>query len=498
MNTKLIRRSMSFVALLTNALLGLMTMGLMSPAAVHGQTPISIVAPKLGAPVSFQTDVLPILRKKCLACHSTSEANGELVLETVPAMLKGGDTGPAIAPRRSDDSLLLKLASHRQKPFMPPPGNDVAAAALTPEELGTIKLWIDEGASAGTGSNVLSPRAWRPLTTGRKAVYAVAVSPDGQYVACGRANQIFIYHVATGQLITRLTDPALLGRKAGQPPGATNVNPATAHLDLVQSLAFNAEGDMLASGGFREAKLWKRPRDVKELTLASTDAVSAVAVSPSGDLMAVAAIDHSIKLLSLPKGEATGALIGHAGVISTLRFSHDGAKLYSASADKTIRVWSIADKKLLGRIDTPTPVAALTTVVQNAPSVAVTVVAAAAVVTPVADGARPPVAAASQSAVIERLVSGGGDNLIRLWRVPQSLPQTLADVPAKASVLAVSPDRTLLAIANPQGEVRIQTVADGKLVQAWKGHETAILSLAFRPIGPAAPAVAGAPNAGVI
>ena len=29
---------------------------------------------------------------------------------------------------------------------MPPPDNDVKAKPLTPEELGLIKLWIDQGA----------------------------------------------------------------------------------------------------------------------------------------------------------------------------------------------------------------------------------------------------------------------------------------------------------------------------------------------------------------
>ena len=41
-------------------------------------------------------------------------------------------------------------------------------------------------------------------------IYAVALTPDGQYAACGRANQIFVYHVPSGQLVTRLTDPALV------------------------------------------------------------------------------------------------------------------------------------------------------------------------------------------------------------------------------------------------------------------------------------------------
>ena len=35
----------------------------------------------------------------------------------------------------------------------------------------------------------------------------LAVTGDGQFAACGRANQIFIYHVPTGQIVARMTDP---------------------------------------------------------------------------------------------------------------------------------------------------------------------------------------------------------------------------------------------------------------------------------------------------
>src|SRR5262249_54519619 len=131
-----------FIRVSSVAKFSVLALILLSAANSFSQQPISIVAPKLAGPASFEKNVLPILRTKCLACHSTKEASGELVLETVAALLKGGDTGPAVVPRKSADSLLLKLASHREKPFMPPPGNDVAAAPLTPEELGIIKLWI--------------------------------------------------------------------------------------------------------------------------------------------------------------------------------------------------------------------------------------------------------------------------------------------------------------------------------------------------------------------
>ena len=50
---------------------------------------------------------------------------------------------------------------------------------------------------------------WHPLPPGLHPILAVAVTPDGQFAACGRANQIFIYHVPTGQIVARLTDPKL-------------------------------------------------------------------------------------------------------------------------------------------------------------------------------------------------------------------------------------------------------------------------------------------------
>ena len=92
---------------------------------------------------------------------------------------------------------------------MPPPKNDVAAEPLSSDELGLIKLWIAQGCKTDSSSIVLSPQRWYPLPAGVNAIHATVVSSDGQYAACTRANQIFIYHVPTGKLVTRLTDPGL-------------------------------------------------------------------------------------------------------------------------------------------------------------------------------------------------------------------------------------------------------------------------------------------------
>src|SRR6187551_1131557 len=108
--------------------------------------PIAIAEVKHDGDVDFEREILPIFRRNCLACHSATEAQSDLVLESPQTILKGGSEGPAAVAGKSAESLLLKLAAKQKEPHMPPPDNDVKAKALTPEELGLIKLWLDQGA----------------------------------------------------------------------------------------------------------------------------------------------------------------------------------------------------------------------------------------------------------------------------------------------------------------------------------------------------------------
>src|SRR6267154_579498 len=108
--------------------------------------PIAITDLKREKPVDFEAEVLPVLRRNCIACHNSTKSENHLVLETPQTILKGGDTSPAVVPKKSGESLLLKAAAHLDDPTMPPPDNNVKAMPLSPDELGLIKLWIDQGA----------------------------------------------------------------------------------------------------------------------------------------------------------------------------------------------------------------------------------------------------------------------------------------------------------------------------------------------------------------
>ncbi|MFN9035967.1 MAG: c-type cytochrome domain-containing protein, partial [Planctomyces sp.] len=156
-----------------------------SAAPVPGP-PITIEQPQRSEPVIFEQEILPILQKNCLACHSASERQGGLILETPAGILKGGDNGPAAVPGNAGGSLLLKLAAHQQEPVMPPADNDVAAGNLTPAQLGLLKLWIDQGARGTGGIDSLSPQAMQSLPQRLQPVQAVVLAPDGQTVAVSR------------------------------------------------------------------------------------------------------------------------------------------------------------------------------------------------------------------------------------------------------------------------------------------------------------------------
>ena len=121
-----------------------LALGLFSSTAIQAELPIA--EQKLPRPVDFASDVYPVLKANCLACHNSTKAKASLVLESPAAMLQGGDSGPAVEPGRSAKSLLFLTALHREEPIMPPPNNKAKATNLSPGELALLRQWIEEGA----------------------------------------------------------------------------------------------------------------------------------------------------------------------------------------------------------------------------------------------------------------------------------------------------------------------------------------------------------------
>jgi hypothetical protein len=85
----------------------------------------------------LERDVLPILTKQCLGCHGGLRQQGKLDMRTLPAMLKGGKSGPAVkAGEPGASEMWARIATDD----MPPHEKKLSAAEKT-----AIKQWIAAG-----------------------------------------------------------------------------------------------------------------------------------------------------------------------------------------------------------------------------------------------------------------------------------------------------------------------------------------------------------------
>ena len=92
-----------------------------------------------------EADVIPIFQMRCVTCHGKRTQEGGLDLRTQANRLKGGKSGPALAPGKpADDSLIMKRIAAGE---MPPPKllMDAQVRPPTSEEVETLKAWITAG-----------------------------------------------------------------------------------------------------------------------------------------------------------------------------------------------------------------------------------------------------------------------------------------------------------------------------------------------------------------
>ncbi len=89
--------------------------------------------------------VQPILEGKCMSCHNTKKAKGELILETPADLLRGGRQGILWDTMASDGGLLLRRLHlpEEDEEHMPPAGK----TQLTATEIAILNNWIKKGSS---------------------------------------------------------------------------------------------------------------------------------------------------------------------------------------------------------------------------------------------------------------------------------------------------------------------------------------------------------------
>src|SRR5262249_35184664 len=99
-------------------------------------------------PVSFITDVAPILRENCFACHDAKNSKGKLNLTTFASFRKGGSHDDPVEAGKPQDSALIERLTRAGDGRMPP---KEAGPALPKEKIDVLRQWIKEGAKLDAG-----------------------------------------------------------------------------------------------------------------------------------------------------------------------------------------------------------------------------------------------------------------------------------------------------------------------------------------------------------
>ena len=295
------------------------------------ELPIPIEELQAAREIDFAKEILPLLKRNCLACHHQKEAEGGLILETVEAIHVGGDSGSTVDLESPVMSLLLTRATGEEEPLMPPEDNAVGAKPLTPKELGLIKQWIEQGAK---GSEMLSEKIqWQEIPESIRTSFAVAIAPTKQYAVVGRGNRTHVINMPatvgnfpTESEVAHLIDPSVPGANA-------------THVDLVQSIAISPDAKRIATGGFRTVKLWQQvPAPLSTSTEKLVKAAGLMSINEDQNLAALVNPLGDIEVWNLKENLLQGIRKGHTHTITALRWNASN-DLLSADTSGRIILW---------------------------------------------------------------------------------------------------------------------------------------------------------------
>lgn len=122
------------------------------------------------------------------------------------------------------------------------------------------------------------------------------------------------------------------------------------HRAAVNAVAFGAAGRPISGGDDYAVWFWAATGEGLQIGQHQAKVMD-IAWSEEAGLVATASWDHSIGLWSLvggdgyvlyPSPDSGQFLTGHRQGVNDVAFSRDGARLYSASVDGTIRLWDVA------------------------------------------------------------------------------------------------------------------------------------------------------------
>ncbi|MCI0684104.1 MAG: WD40 repeat domain-containing protein [Gemmataceae bacterium] len=305
--------------------------------------------------------------------------------------------------------------------------------------------------------NLANGAAERAYAGPTLAVTAVAISNDNRFVAAGSADKtLHLWGFGDAKVLQKLTFP-----------------------NVVHSVAFTPDGQFVIAGlADGVIKVHKTVDGKEDKTFAGhKGAVAGLAIAPKGDVLISASGDKTIQLWTIADAKSKTTLT-HAGPITSFAMSKDGTRV-AAGSDKTIKVWTLADGKEIAAIASPAEVKGLGLLADGTRLV----VAGGDKLTRIVelDGKLVEMfghdAAVHAAAFLDakRVVSAGADKLARLW-TSSLVWQKAHQGPVRQAVF--TPKGEVLSCGDDKS-IRWWNAADGKDIKTLAAHDAAVLGVSL-------------------
>lgn len=287
------------------------------------------------------------------------------------------------------------------------------------------------------------------------------------------------------------------GRAEPRMPPADHAAPSAAETALLA--AWIAAGAKGPTGQVPDPADFATPQI--KLRVPARRSIHAVAVSPSGDLLAIAR--HGVvELRRTADDQPVAELSGHRGSVNAVAFSHDGQWLFAAAGEPNLfgeaRVWNVAERRLAktlrGHRDSllsvrPSPDGKLLATAGYDQKIKLWDWADGRELRTL-EGHNGPVFEVAFRPDGQVLASASGDRTVKLWDVARGTRlDTLKEPLQELYCLAFAPDGRRLAAAGVDNRIRVWEISaaalegENRLRQSQFAHEAPLLRIAFSADG---------------
>ena len=400
---------------------------------------------------SYFRDVLPILRaQNCTGCHQPAKRGGEYVMTEFAGLLKGGETGEAaIVPGDVKKSYLIQqITPVDGKAEMPKD-----APPLSGAEIATITKWIEQGAKDDTpASNRPQYDADHPpVYMAPPVIKSVEYSPAGDLVAVSGYHEVLL-HKADGS--------GLAGRLVGQS-------------ERIEQARFSPDGKMLAVAGgspgrFGELQIWDlEKRELKLSLMLGYDTCYGASWSPSGKMVAVGCPDNTTRAFDVETGQQILFSGAHNDWVLGTTFSVNSDHVISVSRDMSMKLVEVATQRFIDNITSITPGALKGGLISI-----------------------------ERHPTKDELLCGGADGAPKVFKMVRTEARKIGDnanlireygaMPGRVFGVAFSADGTKIAAASSNdgvGQVRVYKADDGAVLWQVDVPEGGMYAVDFHPDG---------------